>query len=729
MGGTLPKYDRKGNRVGDVKVKISTGSKPGLINCHAIERIKARGMVDRVWKTEGVSDCLALFSVIPEKDRDRHVVLTNANGANENPKWMAPAMAVAEVIVLHDRDEPGQAGAQKWAKEISRNGSTAVIAQLPYEIEPNHGKDVRDFISEGNKYSDIEAKATSGQRHEPVREGEPEAPIDELPTQELILSQLGIEVLYESDNQSVRVFSHRVRKSTTIDRIGKLGKTDILQIAGPGAEHHISNDPNGNTTWSLEEIRDALALVASTRRSKHNDRGVGVWQGLNENGENNESVILANGSEAARWNGDRVLRRIEHPRIDGMVLDFGHGDANWFDYDTLARYAAHANESEEWRSETIDRAVSLFRGWRWRHETDPELVTGLVMATWVQTIWAWRPLVAVTGESGSGKTTLFEALGGRQERLGIFGGLALSGAKSSEAGVRQAIGNTGKIVLLDEFEKSKDRDAILQTLRASSRGDTVRKGTAGGQKGTAFRMQHIAWIAAIESGLHRQPDINRFVCLELLPAEEGKRGKLLAPSATEAVDLGMRLLATTLVCALDARNLAIDLKSTPVEGADSRQVETYAVPASILACSLGFDRQRSAGLLCDLLRPVVQSNANPIAKDHDELLDTILNSAVRCDRGTQYTVGQLLESYHASAVAYLDNQKDLERCGIAFREGRLVLNDRLIRRELLRDTDWRSQRVDQYLMRIDGAERGKRMLAGRSLRCIELPLPEAEGDQ
>ena len=180
------------------------------------------------------------------------------------------------------------------------------------------------------------------------------------------------------------------------------------------------------------------------------------------------------------------------------------------------------------REESIERAVELFSRWRWRNPHDAHLVTGLVMATWVQTIWSWRPLVAVIGESGSGKSTLFEALGGRAGTTGMFGGLVLASSKSSEAGIRQGVANSGRIILLDEFEKSKDRQQVLDTLRASSRGDIVMKGTTS-QKGLQFRLQHIAWVSAIESGMKQQPDRNRFVMLNLLPAERENRGKLVAP--------------------------------------------------------------------------------------------------------------------------------------------------------------------------------------------------------
>lgn len=724
MGGTLPKWDRKGNIVGDVKVKMTAGSKPGFVGLHAIERLAVTGLPEVIWKVEGVTDLLAMLAAIPEGQQERHLVLTNANGASESPKWMASVLARSKPLVLHDADEPGEVGAKNWAKEITRHGVETIIVRLPYEIEETHGKDVRDYLNDGHTYQDLLARVPLGDVCRPVTEGEQKEAGAEFPTQELILKRLQLEILYEDRGGGVRVFSTLLRKSSTFEKLSKVSEIDIIQAAGEPAMLHISSDPDGTNTWNIADIRKALAIVASSRRGRSDDRGVGIWQGIDENGANNDSIILANDTEAARWNGDRVLRRVLHPRVDGIVIDFGDESEDWYDYERLQGYTAQAHESTEWRTAAIQKSVDLFSRWHWRNEGDPELVVGLIMATWLQTIWAWRPLVCVIGESNCGKSTLFETLGGKGGQHGLFGGLAFSGAKSSEAGIRQGISNTGRVMLLDEFEKSKDREAILATLRASSRGDTVHKGTAS-QRSLSFTMRHIAWVAAIESGLHRQPDINRFVKLELLEAKKDQHGKLVAPPAGELVDLGLRLLATGLVRANEAKKLAVELKATKIAGAPSRSIETYAVPAAILGRALDFDRPRTEQLLEDLMAGVIErQDGDPEQKDQELLLEAIMQASVQCDHGKRWTVGQIIESYKESGTVYREVAKDLERHGIALREETMAIHRGMACRMLLPNTEWQSIRIDEVLCRVIGAERTSVRFAGQPLRCVSLPLPE-----
>lgn len=163
MGGTVPKWDKSGKEVGAVKAKLVYGSKPGLVNLHAIERLATEGLVDMLWKVEGVTDALALWIAIPEKLRDRHVVVTNSNGCKQKPKWMASVLAHGKPHVVHDADKPGEAGARLWAQEISRNGVDTVMVRLPYEVTGSHGKDLRDWLREGNTYDDLLELARQGE--------------------------------------------------------------------------------------------------------------------------------------------------------------------------------------------------------------------------------------------------------------------------------------------------------------------------------------------------------------------------------------------------------------------------------------------------------------------------------------------------------------------------------------------------------------------------------------
>lgn len=722
MGGTLPKWNREGEVIKQLKIKITHGSEPGLIGVHAVERMKVAGLVDVVWKTEGVSDLLALMAAL--NDSDKTVAVTNSNGARQHLGWMAGLLARFDTRILHDCDEPGQVGADAACQDIASQGGASRKVVLPYPIEKDHGKDIRDWLAEGNTLADLDALA---QRAEVIggkktADGEIDYRDAKFPIQEQILRKLQIEVLYETEDGRVRIFSWLLRKSSWIPAgsVDRIKKEKLVQICGPPALAHISSDPDGETTWSISDVRLAIALMASARREEHNERGIGVWQGQDEHENSTDAMLLVNDTEASKWNGAGALERVVTPRSDGLVLDFGSGHRDWFDHEAMARYCEDAKK-EDWCRGVIESLYNELNKWRWKNpETDPMLVAGLVMATWVQTIWTWRPLVVVIGESNSGKSLLFELLGGTHGRRGVFGNLAFKQAKSTEAGIRQGISNTARVVLCDEFEKSRERDKVLEVLRASTRGETISRGTSD-QRGTSFSLRHIGWVAAIEAGLQRQPDINRFVQLELLRAENSKQGKLILPDGDFLFRIGQKLLAIAVTCAAEAKRLAVRLKSERVSGIDARTVEVYAVPAAILSMAVRFSEDEARGLLRDLLKSVdVQEQGRT---DHDDLLSDIMAALVNCGgRDGLLTVGQIIESQsylhehnsrlEAHGVALVDD--DGQRC--------LAIAQRQVSSKLLRGSTWEGQRIDQVLMRLAGARRVRTYIGGNRPCAVVVPL-------
>lgn len=722
-GGMLPKWNKQGDVVGQVKVKIAYGSKPGLVGRHAIECLKTDGLPELVWKVEGLTDLLALQAAIPERLRDRHLVVTNANGAGEVPRWPATVLAKYPTCVVHDADQPGQGGAEAWSRQIAAQAALGIAVRnvrLPYEIAEKHGKDLRDFFGEGRTYDDLlllsqDAAPLTVARTEA---GEVDYSKVEYPDDARLLKKLQLEVLYEDESGAIRVFSTLLRKSSTIRDIERLKINHLTQACGPPVREHIvaSASDAGEDQWTMQDVRRALSMAAASRRGKNDERGIGVWQGLDEQGNETETVVLAGNTEGARWNGDKVLRRIIAPRADGLVLDFGAAGRDWYQFDSLERMLGMAGDVD-WRRAAVDQAVQLFGRWRWRtQDVDPTLVAGLVLATWIQTVWDWRPLVAVSGESNSGKSLLFEALGGSQSRRGIFGALAFKQAKSTAAGIMQGLGNTARIALCDEFEASRERTKILEALRQSTRGETTAKGGAH-HRGVEFVLRHIGWVAAIETGLQKQPDANRFIQLELLTAAAGQHGRLRLPGPAELVDLGQRLLAIAVRCAIEAKRLAVALKDTVVEGVDPRTVESYSVPAAILAVAEGHPEDVARGLLVDLLGTVDRAEQGRI--DQHELLDDILSASVHLDgKSGVKTVTQVLES----PTLRCDYGARLEAAGVRLLDDYSVfLAPKLVSQHLLRGGPWEGQKIDQLLLRLPGAERRQLRIGGRHTRGLTIP--------
>jgi hypothetical protein len=720
MGSKLPKWDKSGKIAGRVSSKLTAFSKPGLLGTWAIERMKLAGMVTLAWKVEGVTDLLALWSAIPPSERERQVVVSNANGAMEKPKWRASLLArMPAVNVLQDCDEPGQIGAAAWCTEIAAADGKARNVKLPYDVAVDHGKDYRDWKTEGHDYTDLLALAAAASETVVAlnADGTVDKAASSWPAQERILKLLQIDVLYENEQGAIRVFSSLLRKSSWIRDPSRLKIEHMIQACGAPAMTHITSDPTGASEFPLADVKKAISLMAASRREQSNERGIGVWRGVDDE----DVLVLASDSGAARLNGHKEFTRITAPRSDGLVIDFGSGQQDWFSYDELSTLIPLAADPA-WAKETIDATTLLFSRWRWKHESGPLLMAGLVMASWIQTVWSWRPLVSITGQSNSGKSMLFECLGGNLGRLGLFGRLAFRQSKSSEAGIRQGIGNTGKVIICDEFEDGKDRKRILEMFRLSTRGDQTSKGTAGGGKGQSYGLQHIAWIAAIESGLERQPDLNRFVHLELLTALKADAGKLRLPENGQLYRLGQKLLALAVYHGLAAKRVADAIKETPCEGIDSRTVEVYAVPAAMLAVALGGSEADAQGVLRAMVAGLEEESQG--TTDHDELITDILSATVFLGSSLgSLTVSQIMESpAHWGA-----NFQKVEACGVSKRDdGDLVIYCKAVKAKLLKATDWERQRIDQILLRSPGARRSHEYIAGGRPRTITLPMPKLD---
>jgi hypothetical protein len=224
-------------------------------------------------------------------------------------------------------------------------------------------------------------------------------------------------------------------------------------------------------------------------------------------------------------------------------------------------------------------------------------------------------------------------------------------------------------------------------------------------------------VAAIETGLHRQPDNNRFVQLELLTATAGNHGKLRLPSGRELADLGQRLLAIAIRCAIEAKKMAVAMKDTTVEGVDPRTVETYAVPAAMLAVAGEQPIDVARSLLLSLLGNVDRFEQGK--KDQEELLSDILTASVflNASDGTK-TIAQVLES----PAMRQTHAARLEAVGVKMLDDfSLFIAPKLAVQHLLRGGPWERQRIDQILLRLPGAKRKPLRVGGRSARGVWIP--------
>lgn len=706
-----------------VKMK-SCGPTAGTIMGEAAVRqlTTNRESVELVWKTAGPTDMLALYTAIPQEQRSKHVVICNASGEDGDVHhWNVELLTGLNVNIVHDADRTGELGSAKWTEQLAVPTNELRQVRLPYEIAEKGGLDIRHFFTEDAKtYADLLVIASEAKPVAVVTgEGTEKKVDDATAVERQIMSMIRLDVLGQLERGGIKVFSEFHRKTEVIPDADRMNYGALLRIAGPVVKERVLVSKSDDTPgmFGLDEVRHSIALLGGYKRiGDQTELGAGCWRGLDANGIPHPSVVIVGSGEAAEWNGALKLEQIRHPRCKGHLLDFDSSTEPWYDHDTLSRYLKQCDR--DFAITAMNETMALYDLFCWKHPASPVTLTGLTIATWVQTFWDWRPQVGIVGPTHAGKTTFFNL----QSRL--FGNLTIKSSHSSAAGIRQAVKNTAKVILCDEFESSKHRADILEMLRMSGRGDKMLRGTSD-QRGLDFGLQHIAWVAAIELGLKRAPDRNRFIMLDLKKPGEHKK-QLALPNDVELKDLGQRLLAVAIKYVHEARTLAIDLKHHCSEGVDARIVESYTVPAAMLAAIQGMKQDQAHDLLHELLAGVDRGHH----KDESNLIDDIFE-AIPIHSKSKLAVGQLLQIVlSGSCIGDTCVNKavaELESVGIKIgtykndgsaigRTGNkcLILNHAVISRYLLRDTIWANQDIRTFLLLLPGATDGRRRVCGNS---------------
>ena len=684
------------------------------------------------WKTKGlVKFPYRLMEIAAEKGKPVWIVegekqvdylrtlgLTatcNPGGAGKWLKSYAKFFDGRDVIVVPDADLPnektgkivGAAHAKEVADSLIGVAKSIHVLQLP-GCEPKWGLD--DWLQKGGhtlqELAEI-GRATPEWGPEsqiivavPVGDTEEEM-ADPLANDRRILSECGITYVAQHDaGGGIEIFSDVTQKFSMIsaNRLGALKYEDLVLMGGHRIRQKVKRSADDPGDYSMSEIRIAIASIASQTSALEEKHGVGVW-------ENNNCLIVVNARRLGILNGKPELQITSNPVHFGTAYNIGDR-CEWVNLQSLQSDIVSVNaEPGRLHISDIFAVQELFSKWQFlaRDNVFPEVLTGLVLATFVQTLWTWRPQVFLTGQAYAGKSTMFKML------ARLFGPLCKMSSNSSAAGIRQYIGASSRIVLCDELEKSRYRNEILEMVRASGRGDDSFRGTAGNQQHIAFKLQHIFWCASIESGLTTEADQSRFIVCELKKVD----AKMELPSHDELGAMGQRLAAAAICNFRRARKMAEHLLENKPKGVHGRICESYAVPISMYCSAIGMSDAEGLAMYQKALNAI--SASEEIESDSDALLQEIMLSQVNRRGGEKKSVLHMLRDRISN-----DHTEELEHVGIYVTDDDLLLNRGLILRYLL-PNDWKGKRIDTLLNRLPGARRTKKKFGGTSMRFIAIP--------
>lgn len=701
---------------GEERKRLAVGVNSGLSNWQALHNITS-GKAKIVIKVEGYSDMLSLMSILPPDKQDSIAIVTNACGAHETALLteIAPVFAGLHVIIVHDADEPGQSGAEKWVAAAKPHAKSVRNVQLFEEIQPKKGKDVSDWIAEGGTWEQFDALV---QQSAPIEEQKKvETPA------EIICKRLGITVYGICDKDSGRVLlfdGKRRRRTVTVNKFTELDLRQIVDADTIAREMNLGSDEPTPGRVNLKQVAAAIAELSFERHiSNQSFFGDGIWK------KSDNELVLVQSGEVHKWNGKRELEHADFCQGD-QVYDVG-SEKKWFNAEKLSKYIEQSKRNPQFDIETLDMTTELFSRWdNWKHPDSPELLAALICCTYLQTVLPIRPLVAISGQSNTGKSYFCEAF------KGIFGlELAKTTTDCTEAALRNMIGNTSRAVYLDEFEEGKNRDATLNLLRTATRGDKIIRSNPS-QQVIEIGLRHIVWASAKELGLTEAADANRFIQFELLPLPPGRASTLEIPLVEELRDLGHRILVASLNHWKAAVKFAKDLRKVSHGAYDRRLSEIYAVPIGMIAAIRGETIDEAAGRVKNSLEQRLSSTF--IEHDEEILLDDIINFDAKTENNKTRTIGKMIyDIVYPEKTSGFDQEADkeaLDRYGIKVNveavqsRSTVFMVPKIINKKILTKSQGRRD-IKSILLRVNGAEYMKtRLMSGSRPWGVTIPIAE-----
>jgi hypothetical protein len=500
-------------------------------------------------------------------------------------------------------------------------------------------------------------------------------------------------------------------------RLSVLGHNEKMEIAiwHKGQIYNWSKMENNRENYHLltgEYIEkfDAVKkqIVAQAHKggriSSNKRIGSGVWMF-------GDFFYIISGQTLIVVNGDKiekaempVISKASNQAVKENILVSFEKDVEWLDQEHFFE-AAKADGLQTLKS-AFEKLLGIVRQWTWPTKEACKYVTAAIMLSVMQHSMLWRPIVYVAGPRFSGKTTLFEVI----EK--IFNGLALKREKMTAHALLQEFGNSGRIIILDEFEKYRHDDAVLEMLKICGRGGTKSSGTPG-QCALEFKMHHLAWLGSIYVTLNDEAQRSRAVRFDL---NRHSNNPPEIPSNAKLKKLGAEIVAGMIKCwPIISERYFYYKANTNKFGCDGRTVENLSYMLGLIGIVDGVPPEQIPEFL-----------KAPIIREHETILNLITTSQIR-DGQHINTVSELLADTFS-------HHNHLERNGLKVMSisGRryLAINTGLVTRFLLKDlAEYKRIDISAALERIPGAIKKKVRMNLSSLNCIVVPWEAIDANE
>lgn len=449
------------------------------------------------------------------------VITTWQGGSKAWQKTDWSLMTGRSVVIWPDNDGAGMEAADEIRVHLSRMGvltsTVAVPSAMPDgwdlgdELPP---KVTKDAIGQLLKRALRDVSLVD-------EKGVPE--IESLPQPEEEMD-LWPERLYRPVGYGKRIFYLMTSESEIVEDFrgpALMSELGLMEIVGDKEvwENHPQNVGKRN---GINWVGIGASVISECRKAGIYDptliRGRGVW--IDPDRKGTERVVLNSGDRLMFSRGGESPTPVPYVQFKSpwiyekerdLIRDEARGNINFTDPLT---------DTEGYAIRELCDMV------RWESPVYGQLLAGWIATAIICGALPWRTHAWVTGNQGSGKTTVINTIAGAC--IGSVG-IYPMGA-TTEAGIRQSVGNDALPVIFDEAENSKGaeerRQAVIQLMRqASSEGrGRIMKGTAG-HSAVAFTMRSSFLMSSIGVGLKEAADLTRTVVLTIKPLEAYSYGE------------------------------------------------------------------------------------------------------------------------------------------------------------------------------------------------------------
>lgn len=431
--------------------------------------------------------------------------------------------------------------------------------------------------------------------------------------------------------------------------------------------------------------------------------------------------------------------------VDGQIMKIDEFHSN-FIYEKAPALAVKLQTVLP--KEDSRKLIDICRLARWEKPYYGDLLAGWMFAGMVCGAMPFRSHLYLIGAAGTGKSWMLDNI-----IKTIMGKMALAvSSKTTEPGVREALGGDIMPVIFDEAEAENKTDRVrLQTIfdlarQASSEGaDAIYKGGSNGSGGFAYLCRSSFLFASINNSMSKDADMSRTTVIKLknAPLRKDKADKEKDNANFRELERQVSMTFTPEYCRC---LLTRAIQMIP------RMRECAKIIANICATEYGSRRIGDqtgmilAGIWClkndrDITDEEARTLINfcAIRKEKEDTGDEMTQEERALNHLFYSEVLYNHEKYPLSMlIAHLSGQektgslltedlrRHLENRGIKLDDERMILsrNEKALPATLFKDTEWEGLGWKDALLRIEGveSEKARRFCSGLVSAAISVPL-------